>query len=375
MEVAIIGAGIGGLTTALAFKQAGIPFKIYESAPELKPVGAGIIIANNAMQVFRYFGLAEKIAAGGNRISVMNITKPGLQPLSSGSLEYFEKKYHLSNVAIHRARLHHILTEAVGEEHIVLNKRLKQITRDNKNFQLTFIDGSTHVHEYIVGADGINSKVRKELFKEDELRNAGQLCWRGVTQFQLPQEHHHAVNEAWGKGKRFGFLRIDERTVYWYFLINNKYAESDTDILPLLHDFHPLASQIVRSTSKENLIVNTISDLKPISRWSMQNACLIGDAAHATTPNLGQGACQAIEDAYVIAQLLQKHSIGDTFNRYPELRMEKARYIVNASWKIGNLAHLESGIGISLRNLLLKAVPDRVNKKQLEKIFALSAVQ
>ncbi|WP_350340057.1 FAD-dependent monooxygenase [Paraflavitalea speifideaquila] len=91
MKVAIIGGGIGGLTTALAFKQANIPFKVYESAPELKPVGAGIIIANNAMQVFRYFGIAEAIAANGNRISTMNITKPGLEILSSGNLGHFEK--------------------------------------------------------------------------------------------------------------------------------------------------------------------------------------------------------------------------------------------------------------------------------------------
>ena len=372
MEVAIIGGGIGGLTTALAFKQAGIPFKVFESAPEVRPVGAGIIIANNAMQVFRYFGLHEKIVAGGNRISAMNITRPGLEPLSSGRLEYFEKKYNLFNVAIHRASLHTILADAVGRENIILNKRLKLVTRSNENYLLTFIDGSTHVAEYIVGADGIHSKVRKELFQEDELRDAGQLCWRGVTQFELPKEYHHAVSEAWGKGRRFGFLRIDHQTVYWYFLINNKYADRDDDIFPLLQQFHPLAGQLVKSTPKENLIINTIADLKPVNRWSTQSACLVGDAAHATTPNLGQGACQAIEDAYVIAKLLQQHSIEDTFCKYPELRREKAHYIVNASWKIGSLAHLDSTFSVAIRNMLVRAIPDSINKKQLEKIFALN---
>jgi 2-polyprenyl-6-methoxyphenol hydroxylase-like FAD-dependent oxidoreductase len=374
MKIAIIGGGIGGLTTALALRQANIPFVVYESAPELKPVGAGIIIANNAMQVFRYLGIAGEVASSGHRISIMNVTKPGLEILSSGDLGYFEKKYGVSNVAIHRATLHDILVKAIGQEHVHLNKRLKNISRVEGGFILAFEDGTMEQHEYIIGADGIHSKVRSELFGESELRDAGQRCWRGVTAFDLPESYDHAVNEAWGKGKRFGFLRINANMVYWYFLIKDKYANRDADILPFLHDFHPVISQIVSATPKENLFISPIADLKPINKWSMQNACLIGDAAHATTPNLGQGACQAIEDAYVIARLLKQHTVAAAFNIYPTLRMKKARFIVDTSWKIGHLGHLDNNLSIWIRNSLMKVMPDSINKQQLEKIFTLNAV-
>jgi 2-polyprenyl-6-methoxyphenol hydroxylase-like FAD-dependent oxidoreductase len=374
MKVAIIGGGIGGLTTALALKRANIPFKVYESAQELKPVGAGIIIANNAMQVFRYFGIEGEITAQGNRISIMNITKPGLEIISSGNLQHFEKKYGLSNIAIHRASLHHILVDNLGKEHIYLNKKLRSISREKDCFALTFEDGTTAKHEYLIGADGIHSTVRRELFPENGLRDAGQLCWRGVTRFDLQEAYHHTVNEAWGNGKRFGFLRINAQMVYWYFLIKDKYANKTTDILPLLQDFHPVVAQIVKATPRESWFISPIADLKPISKWSIQKACLVGDAAHATTPNLGQGACQAIEDAYVIARLLQQQSIDEAFANYPVLRMKKARYIVNASWQIGNLAHVENKLSRWIRDGILKAMPASINNKQLEKIFALATI-
>jgi len=109
MEIAIIGAGIGGLTTAIALKHANIPYRIYEAAPELKPVGAGIILANNAMQVLRHFGVDEKVIKHGNRISMIHLTRPGLKPISTTDLHLFEKKFNVFNLAIHRSDLHNIL--------------------------------------------------------------------------------------------------------------------------------------------------------------------------------------------------------------------------------------------------------------------------
>lgn len=374
MEIAIIGAGIGGLTTALALKKANIPFKIYESTGKLEPVGAGIILASNAMQVFRHLGIATEAVKYGNRISVMNLTKPNLEIFSSSNLNFFEKKYNVYNIAIHRADLHRILADAVGHESIVLGKRLKTFSKEKESYRLEFEDGTTDKAQYIIGADGIKSRVRTLLFEKGEIRNAGQLCWRGIADFKLPIHHHHELNEAWGKGKRFGFVKLNEKQVYWYFLSDSDTANVDSDILPLLEDFHSLGIQIVKATAKESRIVAPMTDLKPIDRWNLENACLIGDAAHATTPNLGQGACQAIEDAYVLGELLQKHSIEEAFQLYPQLRKKKAHNVVTTSWKIGKLAHLKNPLAIALRNGIMKATPDGVNRKQLDKLFTLEKI-
>lgn len=371
MEIAIIGAGIGGLATALALKNADIPFRIYEGAPALEPVGAGIIMASNAMQALRAWGIADHAAALGNRISVMNLTRPDLRVLSTNDLRWFEQRSGLHNVAMHRADLHRVLENAVGVDRIILNKRLKTVSQGANICHLAFEDGTTAEADYLVGADGIRSRVRGSLFGSCELRDAGQNCWRGVTDFELPGHYHHELNEAWGKGKRFGFVRLNDRQVYWYLLIDNDLADTRSDIFPFLNDFHPLAAQIIESTPASGWIIAPIFDLKPMRQWTAGRACLVGDAAHATTPNLGQGACQAIEDAYALGQLLKTHSFDEAIRRYPSVRMPKAHYIVDTSWRVGKVAHVRNPIMIGLRDLIMKATPRLVNRKQLEKIFVL----
>nr|WP_295934610.1 FAD-dependent monooxygenase [uncultured Dyadobacter sp.] len=371
MEVAIIGAGIGGLATALALKTAQIPFRIYEGAPALAPVGAGIMIANNAMQAFRTWGIAGQIAAAGNRISVMNLTRPDLRPISSINLGWFEQRSGLHNIGIHRADLHNILVNAVGMDRIVLNKKLRTISQGGATCQLSFEDDTKVEAAYVMGADGLRSRVRGVLFDNCELRNAQQNCWRGVTDFHLADQYHHELNEAWGKGKRFGFVRLNERQVYWYLLIDHDLAATSSDVYAHLDDFHPLVTEIIQATPASGWIAAPIFDLKPMEQWSDGRVCLIGDAAHATTPNLGQGACQAIEDAYVLGELLKTLTLDEAIRRYPSVRMSKAHYVVETSWRIGKMAHLRSPLMIGLRNLMMRATPQRINRKSLERILTL----
>ena len=174
--ISIIGGGIGGLTTAITLHQRGLPIVVYESAPEIKAVGAGIIIANNAMQVFKDLGIDHHITQAGNRISDIKITDQQLKPLSLVSLAKYEQQYGVYNVAIHRGTLQQILADALGYEHIQLNKRLSSITQQNKVFSLGF-DDQTHTDTHLlIGADGIKSVVRQQLFPPSYIRNAQQIC-------------------------------------------------------------------------------------------------------------------------------------------------------------------------------------------------------
>lgn len=369
-RIAIIGAGIGGLTTALAFKQKGFDVTVYESAAEIKPVGAGIGISNNAMQVFKKLGIHEKIENAGVKVSSMNITDENLRPLSVMDLNEFEIKYGVCNVSIHRAVLQNILAEEIGFENIKLSKRLLKIEQSD-SVKLSFEDSSIVTADVVIAADGIKSVVRNQLFDPSQIRDTNQICWRGVSKTVLKNHYKNKAIEAWGKGKRFGFVQINNQDTYWYAVINESLVnQHQNDLHDLFKDFNNDVINIIENTSEDTVIKNRILDLKPIHKWYHKKVCLLGDAAHATTPNLGQGACQAIEDAYALAELYNpEKSIETVFEEYQNLRIKKAHKIVNSSWQVGKMAHIENDIAIYFRNLLMRSVPSSMNNNQLRNMF------
>jgi len=377
MTINIIGAGIGGLTTAIALEQKGFNVRIFERAEKIKSVGAGIILANNAMQVYKKLGLNKKIEAKGNQISSMNIAKTSLHPISKVDLSHFEKKYLVKNVAIHRGTLQQILINELKSTTISLNHHLTQIRQNNGDCSLTFANGKKIQSSILIGADGLKSVVRQHLFPNNTIRNAQQICWRGISNFTLPNVYKNELNEAWGKSDRFGFVQIAENKVYWYALKSFKEHQKEfpiSDITSFFGKYNPIVNKIIFSTQQEHIHTAKISDLKPIFQWHKGNVCLLGDAAHAATPNLGQGACQAIEDAYVLSECLNKYNNNDAFKEFQKLRLPKAHEVVKTSWMIGKIAHLSNPILIRFRNQIISLIPSRINTKQSERLFQISNI-
>ncbi len=368
--ITIIGAGIGGLTTALILKQKGFPVMVYEGASEIKPVGAGIVMAGNAMQIFQKLGICEQIQNAGNKISFLKITDEKLRILSVVNLLKLEKKYGVSNIAIHRAELQRILAEKVGYENIYLGKRLINI-QNGAMVKITFEDQSILNSQTVIAADGIHSTVRNQLFEPSTIRDTKQLCWRGVLNTELAEKYAHQAYEVWGKGIRFGFVKISANTLYWFAVVNEG-VYKNKELTDLFQKFHPDILSIISGTDKNQIFKSRIIDLKPFSKWHHGNVCLLGDAAHATTPNLGQGACQAVEDAYIIGKLFNScKPVENIFAEYEKLRIEKAHYIVNTSWMMGKIPHIENAFGAWFRNLLVTLIPDSVSIKQIDGIFDL----
>lgn len=375
MNIDIIGAGIGGLTTAIALEKKGIKVRIFEQAKHIKPVGAGIILANNAMQVYEKLGLRKEIEANGNPISSMNITTSNLKPLSKVDLTYFEQKYRAKNIAIHRGTLQQLLIDKLKSTEIHLNYKLAALKEIENEYYLDFKNGVQIKSSIVLGADGLNSTVRKCLFSDNNIRKANQICWRGITEYELPINFKDELNEAWGKSERFGFVQIAKNKVYWYALksFNKNQNESSINALEkYFNSYNQIVKNIITSTHKKQINTSEISDLKPTFVWHKNRVCLLGDAAHAATPNMGQGACQAIEDAYVLSECLNKYELIQAFSEYQKLRLPKAHKVVKMSWRIGKIAHLTNPALISLRNRMLKLIPPSVNKKQNEQIFKLA---
>jgi 2-polyprenyl-6-methoxyphenol hydroxylase-like FAD-dependent oxidoreductase len=377
MKVTIIGAGIGGLTLAIALQKKGIEVEIFEAASAFGKVGAGIVLAINAMQIYRRLGLDKELQTKGNCLEKMAITNANLKIMAGNELAYFEAKYNLSNVAIHRATLHEVLLAELSNVPLHLNKKLKKLEERTDGVQLEFLDGSTHKANLVIGADGIHSGVRQSIFPQAKERFSKQLCWRGVVPFKLEKGMNHTMREAWGAGCRFGIVPIENNLVYWFacasYQTNAQKGFKEANLSHLFSNFDPIVTQLIEATPSDKIIEAELSDLESLKTWHKGKVCLMGDAAHATTPNMGQGANQAIESAWVLADCLAKGSNPKTaFENYQKIRQAKANQIVKMSWQIGKMAHLKNPILTAFRNGMVRMTPDSIGQKQLGKVFDLN---
>lgn len=376
MKVTIIGAGIGGLTLALALEQKGIETEIFEATPVFKPVGAGIVLAINAMQIYQRLELVDALQEQGRTIASMHITSPQLKPYSSSSLLPSEKKFGVGALTIHRAALHEVLRAGLKKTPIQLGKRLVSCINKGGAYQLEWADGSHSTATILVGADGIHSQVRAALFPTTEERFAKEWCWRGVCEYDIKSMDTNAVYEAWGKGCRFGIVPLKDKQVYWFACANvteQKAKRLDQHGLKTIFgSFHSVIGALIAHTPDDCFLLNQLSDLPNNKQWYEGNCCLMGDAAHATTPNMGQGANQAIESAWVLAEQLAKHEvIADAFDAYQAMRQAKAQKIIQTSWQIGQLAQVENPILRGIRRAILALTPTSVTQQQMDQIYKL----
>jgi 2-polyprenyl-6-methoxyphenol hydroxylase-like FAD-dependent oxidoreductase len=287
------------------------------------------------------------------------------------------KKFGFGTVAIHRGRLQSILLQALDPQKIHTAKKLKNFSQEGGQVTAFFDDGSSYQGSCMIGADGLRSIMRQQLFGEQPLRYSGQTCWRGIVNHTLPEKVRDAMFELWGtrSGQRFAYSQITEHEVYYYATLATAPGGKDEgDIKTLLHkhynSFGSIASSIIEAIHPTTVIRTDLYDLQPMKTWTKGNVALLGDAAHATTPNLGQGAAQAIEDAFVVISCLKEHAhISEALQSYNRKRLRKAHHIVNTSWKFGQLTNMHNPVGIALRNWMIRSTPDFITDKQIEKAY------
>ncbi|WP_271711708.1 FAD-dependent monooxygenase [Marinigracilibium pacificum] len=177
MKYSIIGAGIGGLSIALAFEKLGIDYHIYEKSPVLNEVGAGIWLAPNALQILEYLNLLEEVKSTGNSIDRITIGKRDLTPISDTDQQFVKEHFGYSSIAIHRAKLQNLLFNKIPSSKITLGKGFKSYEElADQKLKITFEDNSQAITDFIIGADGIKSKVRNQLFPDSQIRYTGQTC-------------------------------------------------------------------------------------------------------------------------------------------------------------------------------------------------------
>lgn len=375
MKITIIGGGIAGLTTALSLNKLGFDCEVFERAKQLNEVGAGIWMQPNALKVLDWLGLGELVRESGTLLDQVDITNSQLIPIKKTKQEVVQDEKGNKIVAIHRATLQKILYEAIPKGIVNLGYEFKSLEQNENQVKISF-GGREIMSDLLIGADGINSKVRDNIFSNSSKRFSGQTCWRGISDIRLPDEFQNAGIESWGKKIRFGFSQVTENQVYW-FAVKNASQNGTDNILTIkaelknyFSDFNSLVLNIIEHTNAEKIIRNDISDLKRLDKWHKDKVVLVGDAAHATTPNMGQGAGQGMEDAYYLANILAKHNqIEQALSLFESNRREKVDYVVNNSWIFGQMAH--NGFGQIVMKIIMKLTPDKVMKQQMNKLYSI----
>jgi 2-polyprenyl-6-methoxyphenol hydroxylase-like FAD-dependent oxidoreductase len=357
LHVSIIGGGIGGLAAASALQRRGIEVTVFERNPELREIGAGLTLWANGVQVLRHMGLADALAAVSARLTHFECWSWRGKRLGSLRLDTIERRVGAPSLGIHRADLLRLLASAVDRGSIHLHANCVGYRAEQGTIISHFADGQQQQTDLLVGADGLYSVIREQLLGKQPPRYSGYTCWRGVALFEEQHVSPGISSETWGRGRRFGMLPIGNGRVFWYATLNCPAGEQDRTggrkarLSRLFGGWREPIERLIDATDDEAILRNDLFDRRPVRHWGSGPVTLLGDAAHPPTPNLGQGACQALEDTLVLAGCLtdQREPVA-ALRAYEARRMKRSAAIIEQSALFGKIGQWEQPLLCSLRD-------------------------
>lgn len=370
-DVLIIGGGIGGLATAVALQQAGISAAVFERAPVLQEMGAGIGVGANGMYALSKLGVADAVSAVGAPVERVELRKQHGSILSALTTGPLGRQYGATTTLVHRANLHAALFERLQPDTIRLGRECVGFAQDSAGVTARFAAGEDARGTVLIGVDGLFSTIRGQLWGDHPPRYAGYTSCRGIVNSDPGALPEGMGFEAWGQGLRFGLFHIGKGRDYWYATWNVPPggAESGQALKKRLQsyfkDWAAPVPQTLAATPVDTLVRTDICDRLALPQWGQGRVALLGDAAHPTTPNLGQGACMAIEDAVVLAQCLSNHADPVAALRaYEDRRRRYTANVVRASRRMGWIGQWENPLACALRNTALRYTPPRLARTQ-----------
>jgi 2-polyprenyl-6-methoxyphenol hydroxylase-like FAD-dependent oxidoreductase len=378
----VIGAGIGGLATAIALRRAGYTIQVFERAHELNVVGAGLTLWPNGVRALRKLGLEALIAEHRLPVAIGGIYDWKGRILAQTRTSEVERLGGAPLVAVRRAELQAALLAALeslppGEHPVRFGACLERFEQDEQGVTAYFTDGTHERGSVLIGADGLHSVVRQVLFGAASPRYVGVTAWRAVA--PVPPDLSLLAGEYWGCGQEFGIVPLSGQRVYWFATRTVPAGQDDAPLTPaerkqalrrLFHRWHPAIPALIQATPADAVLRTDIYDRPPLAAWSRSRVTLLGDAAHPMTPNLGQGACQALEDAVALAASL--HLAGTTdpipqaLQTYEAARLPRANRLVIRSRQFGAIIQSRERLTCWTRNGLIMLLPDSVRLKLLE---------
>jgi 2-polyprenyl-6-methoxyphenol hydroxylase-like FAD-dependent oxidoreductase len=351
-KILIVGAGIGGLAAAIALRQAGFGVEVFERAAALTPIGAGIGLSPNAIRVLKHLGLMQEVVEKGTIIAAAvtyNSKGEVLGRMPTNATD-------VPSVCLHRADLQQALLSALPPDCVLLGEQFVDFDKTGSVVTARFASGRTASGDALIGADGLFSRVRTQLIGDGKPIYRGYQCWRGVCDYPASE----LLTETFGPGLRLGVVPIGHRGTAWWCTANESELANEPDgakskLLRLFANWHQPIPEVIGATAPTVIIKTAIYDRQPVKKWSTGSCTLLGDAAHPTTPNLGQGGCMAIEDALVLARCLSDCPDSTTaFRVYERLRYARTATVTRISRYYGVIGQWKNPGAVWFRNTLLR---------------------
>jgi len=353
MKALISGAGIAGLATGIALRQAGHEVEIFERMPELREVGAGLMIWPNGARSLHALGV-EIDAVTVQHMSVC--TWRGRQ-VSDYPLESVAARFGFAPVFVHRVDLQAALVKRFGTEGLHFDAVVAGFKQGGDEVEVAMRDGTAAAGDLLVGADGLRSPVRRQLLEDGDPIYLESTIWRGVVDSQeIPLPPGSGFNWV-GRGSEFVAFPLLHDRIYWSGVTKQPRGEKPGpnghkgDLLLFFKDWGQPIPALVAATEDAAILRNDMYDRPPARRWSEGRVTLVGDAAHPMTPNAGQGACQALEDAVALADSIKRASkLTEAFGLYEDRRRRRANRLVTMARQATRATQLESPLLCTLRD-------------------------
>jgi 2-polyprenyl-6-methoxyphenol hydroxylase-like FAD-dependent oxidoreductase len=373
-SVGIIGGGIGGVAAAAAFHESGIRATVYEQAPRLEEVGAGMMLWPNATRALKRLGLLDEVAARSGHNTHFLVRANSGKILMNIALGNFD----VPALCTRRSDLLASLLSAAPRESIQLGRKFTHLEQSRSGVRVHFAGGGVEEHDAVIGADGIRSRVRAQLFGVSDPIHRGYTIWRGVAAYSGRAVHRGFNSETWGPGSRFGILDVGQGRFTWYATANVSKKDGGVqnarkqELLQSFGGWHEPIRALIEST--ELILENGAYDLAPLAHWTMGRVTLLGDAAHPCTPNLGQGGCMALEDALVLAKCVSsERSVETALRRYESLRRNRTRHIQRRSLVMGHIGQWENRAVVAGRRVVTSLLPAALFEHNLRRVYSYEA--
>lgn len=383
-DVVIVGGGIGGMTLAACLSKRGVRARVIERAEGVSELGTGLGLWANATRVLVALGLGEQLEAAAQRIACFSITTGGGESLRDIVVDEVagELGELIPLALMHRTELLELIASVVDPAQIMYGATCVEVIQDESCATVRLEGGEEIKERVVVGADGLWSRVRASVHGERAPDYAGEPCWRGVVSLDaLPDPARfdmHRLVEVQGDGKRVGICPIVGDRICWWA---THPAEQGATVIPegerhafLAERFGGWAwgvPELIAHTRAEDMLCHDLFDRPTLHVWSEGFVTLLGDAAHPMTPNLGQGACMAIEDAAMLGELLSTDlPIAEALHRYERERRRRSAEVVRQSRRWGKVGQWRNPIAQPLRELLHSKTPDAVVRAIFQRLIS-----